>query len=66
MYKVIACAWQADSKGDVATMIALEGALKFNGGGAARRESFVCLCPASADSCCCAQAMSTTASSGPT
>jgi Fe-Mn family superoxide dismutase len=36
-YQVNACAWQADSKGDVATMIALEGALKFNGGGALRR-----------------------------
>ena len=29
-------ALQADSKGDIATMIALQGLLKFNGGGAAR------------------------------
>ena len=29
-------ALQADSKGDIATMIALQGVLKFNGGGAAR------------------------------
>jgi superoxide dismutase len=30
---ILACLMQAESKGDLATMIKLQGAIKFNGGG---------------------------------